>query len=250
MQYTDEEIIAFLSNDLDELTQARIADWIASSPEAQQRAAQLQQLERALASAQNYDPSPDMLYVFREKLAEAREQESRRRNRYRIAAAVVLMIAGFGAGRYSFAPTQPGGELTDLRGEVRVLQQLVMMNTLKQHTASERLLAISMIEAVQATPDDELITTLARTMNNDENPGVRFAAVQALARYVDRENVRTEMVRSLGDQEDPLVQLALINVLMEAQERAAVAPIRKIAENRAVPAEIRRTAQIALDVLI
>ena len=131
-----------------------------------------------------------------------------------------------------------------------MLQQLVMMNTLQDHTASERLQAISLIEESPSAPDEGLVNTLVQSMNNDGSPNVRFAAVQALGRFIDTESVRAQMVRSLGDQDDPLVQIALINLLMQAGEKAAIAPLYKIAANENVPVEVRRTAELALDILI
>ena len=250
MKYTDEEIIAWLANDLDDDTRAAISNWVAASDEAQKRVAEIRSLEQMLSSAIAYEPPAELLYAYREMIAEEKESSTNGQNWYRVAAAIVLLIAGFGIGRYTVTPVQSGGELAGLQNEVRTLQQLVMLNTLREHTASERLQTINVIEDTPAAPDRELISVLAQTMDNDKNSNVRFAAVQALGRYIDQEDVRVLMARSLGDQDDPLVQIAIINTLVIAQEKTAIAPISKIAANEDAPEEVRRTAEMALDILI
>jgi hypothetical protein len=250
MKYTDEEIIAYLEGGLDENIRRNMAAWIETSEHARNRVSEFQELERVFSDSFNYEPSPEMLYTFREKIAEQREQSGRVYKWYRIAAAILLMVAGFGAGRFTMNADQSTEQLSDLKNEVRVLQQMVMMNTLKDHSASERLQVINMIEKTPSNLDEELIMALVRTMNNDESPNVRFASVQALRKFIDYEAVTEQMVHSLGEQDDPLVQIAMINFLTEAGEKAAIAPLTKIANNENSPLEVRQSAELALNMLI
>ena len=189
-----------------------------------------------------------MLYSFREKIAAEREQAADRIRWYQAAAAVVLLAAGFGAG-HLLTPV-PNAGLAQLQQQVQTLQQVVMMNTLRNHSASERLQAINTIEESSAAPAADLIGALVHTMNNDESPNVRSAAVEALGRYMDREAVRAEMVHSLGEQDDPLVQIAMIRLLLKAEDKAAIGPLRKIADNKNSPPEVRHTAELAVNMLI
>lgn len=250
MKYTDEQLIAFLADELDDNATAEITAWVESSEAAQKRIAELQALEQLFASSLSYEPPAEMLYSFREKIISEREQAAGRFRWYQAAAAIVLMVAGFGAGRLIPDTNQPSPEISSLQQEVRMLQQVVMMNTLRNHTASERLQAIDTIEESPTPPDTGLIQALLQTMNNDESPNVRTAAIEVLGRYIDREVVRMEMVHSLGEQEDPLVQIAMINLLSRAEEKAAIAPIKMIADNENSLPVVRQTAEIALSMLI
>ena len=251
MKYTDEDLIAFLADELDEDTRVEIDAWIESSGAAQKRIAELQALEQLFAGSLNYDPPAEMLYSFREKIIAEREQTAGGFRWYQAAAAIVLVIAGFGTGRLTLnSNRQPSPEFSDLKQEVRMLQQLVMVNTLRNHTASERLQAIDTIEESPVPPDGGLIRTLLQTMNNDESPNVRTAAVEALARYIDRDEVRMEMVHSLGEQDNPLVQIAMINLLTRAEEKAAIGQIKRIADNENSLPVVRHTAEVALNMLI
>ena len=248
MKYTDEDIIAYLEGGLDAQQRQEFDVWLASSAEGQQRLAEFRQLEKEFSKVEMVDPPEQLLYAFRERIAEERIAAADPRHWYKAAAAVLLVIAGFIMGQARVQ--QPDSEFVSLKEEVQVLQQMVMMNTLKDHSASERLQVINQIEATPSIADQELINTLVLTMNHDESPNVRFAAVQALGRYTQQEPVRQQLVRSLSVQDDPLVQIALITVLIEAQERSAIAPISKIASNETVPVELRQTARLALDILI
>jgi hypothetical protein len=250
MKYTDEQLIAFLENDLDDETNREIAEWIRSSNAAQRRIEELQILERVFSDSLDFDPPAEMLYSFRERLLAEKRESGGVFRWYQIAAAILLVIAGFVTGRLTPEAYRPEAELGELKHEVSMLQQMVMINTLRSHTASERLQAINTMEQSSKTPDAKLIDTLLQSMNNDESPNVRYAAVEALGRYINKESVRVEMVHSLGEQDNPMVQIAMINLLMKAEDKAAIAPIKKLVDNNSSPPEVRHTAEFALNILI
>jgi len=250
MKYTDEQLVAFLANELDEDSRIGIAGYIETSEAAQRRITELQALEQLLAGSMNYEAPAEMIYSFREKLASEKAAAAGRYRWYQAAAAILLVIASFAGGRWVTYSPPSSGEFGELKHEVMVLQQMVMINTLRTHSASERLRAIDMIEASSRSPGSDLITTLVQTMNNDESPNVRSAAVEVLGRYIDQDSVRVEMVHSLGEQDNPVVQIAMINLLIQAEDKTAIAPIKKIAENDHAPPEVRHTAEIALNMLI
>lgn len=250
MKYTDEQILAWLDGELDDGLSAAIAAWVESSSEAQQRVAELQSLEQLFSGSLQYEPPAEMFYAFREKIAVERERHADRFRWFQAAAAIVLLIGGFGIGRLLPGLDRNSVELGDLKNEVQLLQQMVMTSSLRSHSASERLKVINTIENSAAPPDVDLIGALVHTMNNDESPNVRSAAVEALGRYIDQEAVRAEMVHSLGEQNNPMVQITMINLLMKAEEKSAIGPIRRIAGNENSPPEVRQTAEIALNMLI
>lgn len=250
MKYSDEQLLAFMANDLGEAARMEIADWIGSSTEAQNRIAELQLLEQLFDDGPDFEPPAEMLYAFREKIAEERERAANRFRWYQVAAAIVLLIGGFGIGRLSPDRNRNTAEFTNLKSEIQVLQQGVMMNTLRTHTASERLKVINTIEENGTAPDAKLIGALVHTMNYDDSPNVRTAAVETLGRFIGQEAVRAEIVHSLGEQDNPLVQITMINLLMKAEDRSAIGPIQKLADNKNSPPEVRQTAELALNVLI
>jgi len=79
-------------------------------------------------------------------------------------------------------------------------------------SASTRLLAILEIEKAGRLESQE-IDLLALTLNHDGNTNVRLAALSLMQKYRDDEQVSALLVRSLDDQDDPMVQLGLVGIL-------------------------------------
>jgi len=123
-----------------------------------------------------------------------------------------------------------------------------MAGSLKRYSASDRIFAVNQIETTNDV-SPELLATLVNTLNSDESPNVRYAALQALTNYLDIDEVRYELVKSLESQNDPLIQISLIAVLVEAQEKSARAPIKKLIDTEETLPEVKEQAEIALKVL-
>lgn len=184
----------------------------------------------------------------------ALEEEKRKLDRkntlfpyWQIAAAIALLVSGFAAGKLS-EPDQ-SDELIALRSQVDLLKEMSMVNALQTHTASERIQTVNWIEEEKTIASERLIKTLVNTLNTDESPNVRYAAAQALNRYIDQENVRLALASSLERQTDALIQIALISMLVEAGEKTAIQPIKKIIEEGANSPEVKKQAKVALDIL-
>lgn len=167
-----------------------------------------------------------------------------------IAAAVVILIIGFSLGKMGQSPAIDNSqELAALKDEISSLKEATLTSSLKRYSASDRILAVNRIE--QSTDiKPELLATLVTTLNSDESPNVRYAALQALTNYLHMDQVRYELVKSLETQNDPLIQISLITVLVEADEKSARVPMKKLIEETETLPEVKEQAQIALKVLI
>jgi HEAT repeat protein len=110
-------------------------------------------------------------------------------------------------------------------------------------------MAVNRIEE-KATINAELLATLVNTLNSDESPNVRYAALQALTNYMDQDQVRYELVKSLESQTDPLIQISLITIMIEAQEKSARVPMKKLIEDEQTLQEVKDQAAIALKILV
>ena len=58
------------------------------------------------------------------------------------------------------------------------------------------------------------------------------------------------MAESLEEQTDPLIQISLISILTEAQEKHAIKPLKKILDQDSINMDVKRQADIALEILI
>jgi HEAT repeat protein/putative zinc finger protein len=147
---------------------------------------------------------------------------------YALAASVaaVALIGGVFIGR-SGTPAVPSTDVTALRDEVRDLRHMVALSLLQQQSASERLKGVSWSGRLEG-PSDEIVTALLDTLMHDENVNVRLASIDALKRFAERDDVRRAAVDALQKPNSPLVQMALIDFVVETQDRSAAGALRQL----------------------
>ena len=168
---------------------------------------------------------------------------------YRVAAAVALLVIGFGAGKWMPSNQENSSELADLKSEVHSMKQMVMMSMLKDESASERIQAVNFVEDFDQ-PSPEVIVTLFRTLNEDESPNVRRAAIKALEKFSYDENVRLMLVRSFEFQTDPVVQITLIDLMVELEEKRAAKKFQQLIDEEGTQKIVKQQAEIGLQLLI
>lgn len=168
----------------------------------------------------------------------------------RLAAAVLIVIAGFGAGFFMGSDQKKGSEKIErLRREVDSLQQQMSLSLLTQPSASARLQGISLTSRLQ-DPAPSLITALLETLNNDPSVNVRLSAVDALYLFSAREPVRAALTAALGRQTSPLVQIALIDLLVSFKEKQAAAALKKLLADHKIIPEVQQRAQLGINKII
>jgi len=146
---------------------------------------------------------------------------------FQIAAGFALLISGVLIGLLVNSRNASDAEVYALRNELSQVKQMMIMAKLEQPSASQRIYAAKYTQEF-AEPESALIYALIETMNTDESVNVRMAAIHALARYTGDTTVREALVGSLDVQTDPLLQITLINILVEMQERSAVEKMKKL----------------------
>ncbi len=122
------------------------------------------------------------------------------------------------------------------------MQQTVSLLLLKQSSPSQRLLGVN--KTAQVTePDRELLTSLLETVNTDPNVNVRLAAVDALYLYRDRPGVRNALLASLDRQQHPMVQIALIDLLVAMREHRALQSLKDLLNDQQINEYVRERAE-------
>ncbi len=111
--------------------------------------------------------------------------------------------------------TERTHEMTELRQEVRSLSRMVTLSLLQQESASERLKGVSYGRSAGPT-DERVLAALLAAVAEDPNVNVRLAAIDALGTVVERPRVQKTLVDSLPRQDSPMVQIALVDLLVEA----------------------------------
>lgn len=156
--------------------------------------------------------------------------------------ACVLLVAAFLSGRYMDRGVDPNAQqLSALREELRSTRQLVALSLLQQQSASERLQGVSFTTRLPE-PDPQVLDALLHTLRFDNSVDVRLAALDALSRYGGRPEVSRGLVESLEGQQSPLVQVALIDVLVELRDSSAVAPLKRLQQAPNLDPTVRKHA--------
>lgn len=167
----------------------------------------------------------------------------------RLAFASVLIIAGFAGGYFLQRPANTSSEVHELTKQVSDLREMMVFSLLEKESASDRLKAVSLTNEMNNV-SDKVTDALFQTLNHDENVNVRLAALESLTPYVKRAKVREDLVRSISNQDSPLVQIALAELMASIQEKKSVKALQKILEDQNTPKEIRNKIKESINVLI
>jgi hypothetical protein len=158
------------------------------------------------------------------------------------AAAVILVGVGFLVGRQTAPAPTADPAINELREELRATRQMVSLSLLQQQSASERLRGISYTAQIDR-PGGELVGALIETLLHDPDVNVQLKTIDVLKRFADRDNVRRAAMDALTDPaSSPLVQIALIDFLVEVNERSSTASLRRLVDDTMVDKTVRTRA--------
>jgi hypothetical protein len=155
--------------------------------------------------------------------------------------AVVLLIAGFFAGRYIDRDTRQTSELAAVQQELVNMRELVVVSMLKQQSPSERLQGVG-YSMDQKQPDGKVLEALLHTLRYDNSVDVRLAALDALSRYSSRPDIRQGLKDSLQPQQSPMVQVALIDALVEMHDASIVPQLKQFQADPKIDPTVRKRA--------
>lgn len=167
-----------------------------------------------------------------------------------LAAAVLILAGGFMAGRHwpNAAHDQARNEVSELRGEVRGMREMVAMTLLQQDSAIGRLQGVNWSHQLER-PSDQVLATLLETLQHDPNVNVRLASIDALRAFAAEDRVRTGLVEALGAKQSPMLQIALIDALTDLRERRSVDALRTLADDQKQNEAVRQRARRGLQQL-
>lgn len=171
---------------------------------------------------------------------------------WQMAVAAALLIAGVVAGKYVFTPREMPAEMAQLKGQVEGLRQLVALSLMQEQSPSDRLRGVS-FSSQMGRPDAEVEAALLRAVNHDPNVNVRLSAVDALQKYAGDPAVRRALGDSVTTQDSPIVQVAIIDLLVQTTDRGSTPGLRnmlgRIASDGQMDEVVRQRATLAVQKL-
>ena len=139
----------------------------------------------------------------------------------RIAAGLALILLGLFAGWLLGREGSNNSEVAALRDDINEMKELVALNQLQKASASERIMATYEFRKLDSA-SDEVLDALINRFHNDDNTNVRNAAADALFKFGNQDKVRKAFITGLSSQEDPLLQIKLIDMLVSLDEKRAL----------------------------
>ena len=165
---------------------------------------------------------------------------------FQLAYGLLALVLGVGLGSV-MTGTGPGSgdapsDIAQLRTEVRALHELVALSLLDAPSATERLKGVSFGSRMER-PDREVLDALLQAATEDPNVNVRLAAIEALAPVASEPRVLEPLARALPEQDSPLVQVALVDVLLASDGETARRAAATLLESETVHPDVRRHVQ-------
>lgn len=166
-------------------------------------------------------------------------------------AAAAVLLAGVAIGRFVMPDTraaQSASEIGAMRSEMRELREMVSLSLMQQQSASDRLKGVTWTGQLDR-PSGEVVSALLDALMHDPNVNVRLATIDALERFASRDDVRRAAIEAVDRQMSPLVQIALIDFLVNTNERQSAPTLRRLAQDPRVNDAVRSRAAWGLQQL-
>jgi anti-sigma factor ChrR (cupin superfamily) len=255
---------------------AQLRAHLTSCPTCQREWAALQEMTRKLDSLPEAEPSPRLRENFYAMLethqrevdapspfALARSRIDRffaallpEQPALQFAFALALLVCGLLAGQRYLA--KPGADperikaleaqIAETRSQMDQVGRLVVDSLVEQKSTSARIQNV-LATMDQQHPNQKVLSDTLVLMQIDPSINVRLLAVESLAQHSGESLVRSGVLSALPRERAPLVQVAMIELLVNAREPAAESVFEKLSRDEAVDLNVRNAARRALAAL-
>jgi hypothetical protein len=165
-----------------------------------------------------------------------------------VAWSVALLAIGAFIGMRLNSSTSRTPELAAMHSELTNMRQLVVLSMLQQQSDSTRLQGVSWSRREEQL-DPQVLSALLHTLRYDSSVDVRLAALDALGRRGRQPQVHQEVANALQEQQSPLVQVALIDLLLEWKDPDAAKRLENLRQVPNLNPTVRQRADWAISKL-
>lgn len=138
-------------------------------------------------------------------------------------------------------------QITEQRDQLNKMTTLVGYSLLQQQQspANSRLQEV-LVAAKAPNVNDRVLDDLIQALTLDPSANVRLRAVEALYPHAERELVRAGVLAALPREQNPLVQLELIDFVATARDRNAAPVLETLSADETTNQTVRQAARLAL----
>ena len=134
--------------------------------------------------------------------------------------------------------TDQSKQINDLAHQLQETQETMMLTLLKKKSSTERLKAVHISQEMNEV-SSQVINMLLKTLNKDPNVNVRLAAIEVLSSYSELSVVREGLVKSIQNQEAPMVLLTLAELMITLEDKRSIEEFQGLMDRENVPMEIK-----------
>jgi len=238
-------LIDFIDGRLTESERKEVKELLSTNNEVRVLYEQLKQVTTAMDRSAEINPTARLSRGFQQMLTEEVAQQHAPKQRqvfftpaiFRAAAAVFLVMSGVVIGYYVNQYNAQQERLAVIEREKQEIEKenLRLKNNMlaligNESSASQRMKGVNVALTIESA-DDEVVEALVKTLNEDKNSNVRLAALDALSKFHQEPNVRKALIAALGKQDDPVVQIALIQLMVKMKEKGVLKDLNRIIED-------------------
>ncbi len=212
------------------------------------------ELWRVLGTLEAGEPSAQLRQGFYRKLEEASRPTLAMKLRDFLGfsgnagwvTAAASLVAGLVVGQMVSAPElDAGGRLAALEQNVSMLNRTLILDRLRNEEPGKRLRGV-MDAAYLAAEDDDIARTLLNLATSDRVDSIRSAAVESLGSQINTPGIGAELMDTLKSTTSPLVQLALIDLVLRNGSDERTGQLLQLADDGLLHADLSRHVYTSL----
>jgi hypothetical protein len=229
-------LIDYIDGKLNSIDKHAIEQELMKNKESFKLYEQLKEVMQVMDQSNRIEPSDKLRLGFEMLLEEEMKHSAKGKtiffqpHFYRVAAAVALLILGGAAGFWISRYQRQQAEIAQMKEEMQKTKELMMAMMSDEESPSQRILGVKAAYKTHQ-PDDEIVNALIKTLNDDPNSNVRLAALEALRKFTNEKKVKSALIQALSHQTDPVIQIALIQLMVQMKEKEAIKSLQKITED-------------------
>jgi hypothetical protein len=211
-------------------------------------------LWETLAAVEREEPSGQLRQNFYRELARATEPGLLEKIRNMLGfsgnagwlTATACALLGLAAGQLiGGADDSDNSRLVALEQNVSMLNRSLVLDRLQNNQPGKRLRGV-MDASYMAPRDPDIALALLDVALNDRVASVRSAAIESLGAQINTPTIGVQLMQTLQDAESPLVQLALVDLVLRNGSDEQVGQLLQLAEDGTLHADLQRHVMTSL----
>jgi len=252
-------LIDYLEDNLDKETTAFVTNHLSICDECTQELEETKKLLTQLKKVPQQLPSHTLRDGFYEMLENEKADQDRvvsiskpkgfnKNIIWQAAAVVAFIFSAFTLGKYQQQNVNQE-KINALVQQTDSIKQSMLLALVENQSASKRVQGVHYVNQVQ-TPNSDVLNALIKRMHLDDNANVRLAAIEALSKFTSSKMVRDELIVALEREQDPGLQVSLIEILVSIQEKGAIESMERLLQEEDTPTYVKDQVKIGLPSII